>query len=268
MSTIHLLQPISGRDLIQNFTRQYVKILEEYVAPTPYHALEKIRRQYMIIPSISGRNSEQILNIREAISQCACDRDLGYAFMIVAPHTHWHNRLPILISFDGTNYILTEDTPAKGTMYLPVSFAFTSSGLLAYEWIDDTVSLSLEDLKCLWECAEWVAAKIAPRVVGFGISINFRFKSPTERVIVSTIEFQGLHDEQRGRSVVAPADDVEEDFVVEELEQVAWHALKDNCDGFSESEEACYIQIRELIDNIPDSKTRMLLCNRILGGSL
>ena len=264
MSTAHLLQPIFGRELLQSFTDQYANTLEEYIASTPYDALEKIKRKYTVVPSISGRNSEQILNIREAISRYSCERDLGYAFMIVAPHTHWRKRLPILISFDGNNYVLSEEIPAKESMYFPVSFAFTASGLLPYEWIDDTVSLPLKELTYLWKCAKWVATEVLTSVSGFGISINYRFKNPTDRTIVSTIEFQGLHGEQCGRSIVAPADRVEEDFVVAELEQVAWHALKYNCDGLSESEKACFMEIRELIDNIPSSKLRMLLCNRLL----
>lgn len=58
---------------------------------------------------------------------------------------------------------------------------------------------------------------------------------------------------------------MEEDFMQTELEQVAWHALMDNRDDLSEQEKVSYLEIRDSLDNVRESKTRMMLLNRILG---
>lgn len=175
-------------------------MVEKYIAPSLEIALEKIRTKYSTLPSISGRNSAEIVAIRKAISQYSLERTFGPAFMIVAPHTHWCKGLPILISVDGENYALSEDVPKEETTYYPVSFAFTSWGLLAYEWADETVPLQLENMKALWRCAESVATKLRLAVSGFGLSINFRFKSPMDNMIVSTIEYQDRRSGWSGSS--------------------------------------------------------------------
>lgn len=264
-SDANRLGPIDGRKLLAQYSTACERALREYVASSPDDALRKISTNYSSLPSISGRNSREVAIIRNAISQYSSEEDFGSAFMIVAPHTHWRKGLPILLSFDGKKYLLSEKAPREEIRYCPVSFAFTPSGLLAYEWIDETVRLPLEDMLALWQCAEWIAEEIGSTALGFGLSINFRFKNPMDKTIVSTIEFQDPSN-RHGGSIIERADKVEEDRDnLGKLEQVAWHARMDNCDGLSEQEAACFLEIRDLIDNVPDGKARMLLWNRIFG---
>lgn len=85
-----------------------------------------------------------------------------------------------------------------------------------------------------------------------------------DNTIISTIEFQD-HRSRHAGSIIARADKVEEELSLTELEQVGWHALVNNCDDLSEHEKDCFLEIRDLFDNIPKHKVRMQLWNRIIG---
>lgn len=184
-----------------------------------------------------ARECEPIVQLRRCISQLDPSGKFSQSVLICAPHTHWHDSL-IIQSYDVLSgvYLNGPSHATESANLRPVSFAFTESGPVPYEWADESVPIAEVELTQVTEfidelCRVYVRSlSYSPPVVG--VLIDHRFKlSVFEHRIFTFAE--GPHDELSGRAVVRPIiQSVGTTYFQDpEIIQSAWTALDiDTCE--------------------------------------
>lgn len=162
------------------------------VAPSPRAAVKRIEAEYGEVPNRLGTNCQGLDHIRRIISELADNEEICHALSIVAPHTHWPPA-PVIHRFDAEAECYWVG-PDHGTgPFRAISFTFHPDGPIPYEWADSSCDLSDGEMKRVWQFiielnsqaihAEWFSAPYP-----FGLSVNFRFKSPFSPAPFSTHE--------------------------------------------------------------------------------
>lgn len=216
---------VTGRELSDLFSRGYGELLASHVARTPAMARKRIHQRWGSDLTLSGAHVPGISLVRQAIRATSPDPRVPHGLAITAPHTHWDDGLPILISFNGSAYLLGERVPEPEARYNPVSFTFSRDGPIPYEWIDQSVQVDQYELETLWDVVAAVNHAVADEELPLGLALNFRFKQLLDQAEIPTAEFQGTGP-AAGTSlcVIYRYDDVDPRSTGD-LEQVSWHAF-------------------------------------------
>lgn len=197
---------------------------------TPSDAHRGIRNYYGTDLDISGTSVKDIAVIRDTLFQCVPIADFLNAFVIVLPHTHWDGVRPVIYNrpTQGGEYIIGHH-PLQRQKYYPVSFAFSSLGLIPYEWVDDSVDMNpaqwAEAIKILQRFFEKLPDKNMP----FGLCIDFRFKTRLFDPSLQTVELTIDNQEEPwfGFSRIVRRDSIKDPEEALGLEQVAWNPQSD-----------------------------------------
>jgi len=260
---VRIFESISGSELADEYARGYFETLKPFVSSNPKRAIEKIVSEYGEFPSPSGDNIPVFDEIRQRISFFDRGLNINNGLMIVAPHTHWDENLPILISKENDTYLLSEKRPLTRELYHPVSYTFSNMGLLPYEWADSTAEIPIDDLIRLWRFLEDEFGSNQSAYFGLGISINYRFKRPLDENVISTTEFQGPEADGDGGAVIYRAEAAATVFDVTRLEQVGWTSKDNKNKNFSEKEQQAYSMVQNYILSLPDKISQDRALKRI-----
>ena len=236
-----LLAPIAGADLshIAQKENYFDLLFPEFVAETVLVAGERIRDLFGQIPTPDGNNIEGIQTIRRILFKAAGGYPKVNAFMILAPHTHWEERSPVIyhLSDKDGQYSIGTTTLHPTEMYTPVSFVFSKFGLLPYEWVDSSILMNQNEWMEAIQILKRINAQVFPLNYPLGISIDFRFKYSLFDTIHSTTEFSRRFDERIETKIVRNTDldkyDIDDDF-----EQIGWHPVSDETMDLTKEELA------------------------------
>lgn len=243
---------IEGAALARWRTGPGDELIRRLVAPDTATSLARIRARAGHLPDRDGGGSEEIAALRDAIAAFG-DPRIPYGLKIVAPHTHWDEGWPIIISHAGDRYLLSEQQPRVGAKYRPVSFVFHATGPVPYEWADETVHVREEDYRLLMNCIVRVNEAVHRWDLPFGLSIDYRFKQPLDPVLTGTSELQGIDGPEL--ATLMTESHFLENFSDVEMEQVAWHAFHDD-HGLQGDEHAVAAKIRETLAGIDSPHLR------------
>lgn len=221
------------------------------VATSPEDAVARLARTFGERPTLSGRGNPGIAAFREWLFDHTGNGRSKDALMLVAPHTHWDEGLPIVYRAPSPGrYLVGPTRIVPDAIYHPVSFVFAEGGALAYEWADPSIGLGDSELAALYPTIDAAAERFWREGWPLGVTINFRFKAslfddrPVDNI---EREIAGDPDEQ---SEIVQADTA----VVRDILQVAWHCYSDRCYGLSLEEAALIDQLRTLSDKMDASE--------------
>jgi hypothetical protein len=158
------------------------------LATSPEDAIENLALAYGERPSASGHNISDIVRLKDSLYELNPAERYVSAMMCTAPHTHWKASAPTIVSWTGSYYIIGPRDLEPDRPYYPISFAWSAAGFQAYEWADDSVGLTQEDvIECIHIIDQLGRVNLSKRGI-LGISLNFRFKSLFDPHPVANIE--------------------------------------------------------------------------------
>ena len=252
---------ISGQDLSDCLQAGYLaRIFPAKVAPSPGNAIARISEAFGVTPSGSGRNIPAIEQLRKEINDfsvgCAELQAIGNSLMICAPHTHWDPNRPIILSREGNTYRSGPMKLEPKGQYVPISFVFTGSGPVAFEWGDVSLGISPEDYKAIWCVISAVNDAVWSYDWPLGLSLNFRFKGLFEDSYEPTVEYSDDDNDEVDMARIYTVDDLYRERGQVDFVQVGWHAHAD--DSYSLSSEAS-----EALARVRQNLERLSLSERI-----
>ncbi|MGO4290310.1 hypothetical protein [Chitinophaga sp. RAB17] len=228
------------------------------------NALDRITHFYGMVPSRDGGNIPGITQLRDMLYHLAQDKLTLNGLAIIAPHSHWHGRQPVIYTYHPTLniYRIGEQKIRKDSYYKPVTFIFSDYGALPYEWADESVPIDPAAWEECLQLIQLLNATLNDTTLPLGIAIDFRFRyslygeaepsmeksEPTDDPALtglSTITHQTTH-------YIPTGDEV--------MDQVSWHALSDLLDGFNEEEIALLNKFRSFLNQAktPEEQEKMI----------
>lgn len=213
--------------------------------------MQRLARAFGERPTRSGRGNPAIAAFREWLFDHTGNGPAKDALLLVAPHTHWDEGLPIVYRAAAPGrYVVGPTRVSLEAMYRPVSFVFAESGALPYEWADASIGLRDSELAELYPTIDAAAERFWRDGWPLGVTINFRFKASLfEDRPVDNIEreIDGDPDEQ---SEIVAENGAGDPVADREVLQVAWHCYSDRCYGLSGEEAVLMDQLRALSDGM------------------
>lgn len=144
-------------------------------------------------PWRNGLNVPAITALRGYLGN-VCPAEFIPAFIVIAPHSHWSAGV-LVERYDSelARYWLGP-SEINGPLR-PYSFAFSATGLVPYEYADESVPIDDRLYQRAIAMVRSVEAKIISegqieQFAGLGLSIDHRFKAIGERTLFSTMEHQ------------------------------------------------------------------------------
>ncbi|MBL0237898.1 MAG: hypothetical protein IPQ02_15135 [Saprospiraceae bacterium] len=171
-----------------------------------------------------------IVDIRDNLFQISEHKEFANAFAIVASHTHWIDRKPIIYHYlkQENKYIIGTHSIHPDEIYYPVTFAFHDNFPLAFEWCESKL-INENELNVAIDIVIILNKSIFEKKYPLGIAIDFRFKSTLFEKSLPTIELP--IDERRnkffGYSEIITLEKYETNQQGEMTEQVAWQPFSD-----------------------------------------
>jgi len=242
---------ISGKELIDSFNAGYADLIYNgSVADDPSASVQKVNSFFKLIHNVDGGNIEGIRLIRKVLLTKATNKKHICSIMITAPHTHWHDRKPIIYHFDAENqqYIIGSHSIEATKGYLPVSFVVTDRGVLAYEWADDSIRPNAEEwnyaIELLYKCTPIIQKHKWP----LGLAIDFRFKKSLYETAHASVEYP--ESEEGSYSIITTHIAYASANRKIQIEQVAWHPYDDGYYNFTNDEEAVLQDLRKILEQL------------------
>lgn len=230
-------------------------LAERYLAPGPMIARDRIRERWRCDLSHTGTECIGISTIRDLVSTIDESAKFARAILIAAPHTHWGN-VTIVESYDPCNEVyMIGPSDAFGELR-PFSFVFSADGPIPFEFADESVNISTEDLEELYGLISELNLLIVREFgdglpIPLGVTINHRFKETVwgEQLFTSV---EGPQDTGDGRAIVEP---MVESIVHPNPEspdrvQVAWPSLPSSAlldPDLSNEEAAVLLKLEETL---------------------
>jgi hypothetical protein len=256
--TVPLQCWISGERLSELYSPNYIDDLTRTgVASSPAVALARIEHSFGSKASLSGCNIFGIDWFREEIQKHPQVIYVRNALVITAPHTHWHSKNPTIISSAGRRYLIGPRNIHTNNRYLPVSFVFSASGPLAYEWADETITIDTKQASVALEAVQWLNERAWKSSWPLGIGLNFRFKDLFSPEIIPNLECQ-LEDLEDLDNPSEPLAEIHRtaDYVATRhnpnVEQVAWGLTFSSSYNLSAGETAAICALRRHLSNFND----------------
>jgi len=247
-----LCQPILGEKLLELYPGYLKNVFPNYVSDTPKIAIKKITDYFNVTPSINGNNVSGIVDIRDRLFKLSEKKEFVNAFAIVASHTHWVDRKPIIYHYLKSKncYIIGTHPINPDSTYHPVSFAFNSNFPLAFEWCEG-LSLIEDEYKIAFDLVNNLNDEIQNKNYPIGISIDFRFKKSLFEKPIASVELpidETGHD-FFGYSKIVSLEYFESTRKGEGTEQVAWHPFSDLILGLNQAEMEILNKLRLFVFN-------------------
>lgn len=253
---------ITGREIINSFEAGYADLIYRgAVADDPSASVQKVNSFFKLEPSVDGGNIEGIRLIRKELLNRAKEKKHISSLMIVAPHTHWHDRKPIIYHYDTEKeqYFIGPHIIDPLKEYLPVSFAMTSKGVLAYEWIDESIRPDIEEWNYAIELLYNSAPLIQMNEWPLGLAIDFRFKKSLFETAYSSVEYP--ESEKSSFSIITTHTAYSAAGRDLNIEQVAWHPYDDAYYEFTADEEAVLKELRDTMKQLSTNDEREAYLN-------
>jgi len=245
-----LCKPISGKKLIEIYPEYSKFLFPNFISETPGNAIKKITKFFKQSPSINGNNISGIVAIRDNLFYIAEQKKFINAYAIVASHTHWVDRKPIIYHFleKENKYIIGPHSINPDETYYPVSFAFDDRFPLVFEWCEAKL-INENEFKIAVDIVMRLNAEVCQYNYPFGIAIEFRFKSSLFEKPIPSIELpiEEKENEFFGYSEIVTLEYFEANQQGEETEQVAWQPFSDLMLGLSLDELEVLNELRLLI---------------------
>lgn len=200
---------------------------EGHVSIGPTEARNKIELHYKCILTLNGNSCTGIENIRNIINNNQEIKRLNKCIFVTAPHTHWGPDA-IIESFDANRNVYIAGPIASQDRLRPFSFIFSKEGPIPYEWLDQSVPISDNELNQAYILIHSLNAIIASSMdinlpIPLGISIDHRFKASIwDEQVLSFSE--GPSDEENNRALINPViiSVISNNEIFKDQVQVAW----------------------------------------------
>lgn len=248
--------PISGEALGAIIRDGYLQnLVPRLVATGPEVAVARLRDAFGAVPSRSGHDNPAIRAFREWLFDHTANGPAKDALLIVAPHTHWDEGLPIVYrAASAARYVVGPTVLAPQAVYRPVSFVFSAEGPLPYEWADASIAMPEAELESTWQAITAASQEFWREGWPLGLSINFRFKSRLfEDRPIDNVEREIAGDASH-QSEIIRTDAGGSPSAADDALQVAWHCYSDRCYGLSATESGLVEQLRALSDGLDGEK--------------
>jgi hypothetical protein len=243
-------------------------VRDGFISTHPVAARSAIREAYGCALLLSGLDCPGISLIRDKVQTIDSSGRQARSLMITAPHTHWGGS-PIVESFDLARGVYMAGPLVTHSPLRPFSFVFTPSGPVAYEWIDSTVPLHIDEwadaYAAISRLAEIIFSEALTLPIPLGVTIDHRFKRSIwdEQVFTSA---EGPHSEEDGRAVIRPVLEsvVRPNPMNPNQVQVAWSAYPTSAvvePPFEPHEAAILSQLEDLLRKYDSSTALEFLDN-------
>lgn len=251
-------KPISGRDLKTLFNNlEFTNLLYSgKLLIGASTSLKKIKNYYGSAPSINGANISGINLIRDTLFFLAKDKQIIGGLTIIAPHTHWPNKHPVIYHFDKKKdaYIIGPHSIDENISYTPVSFVFNLGVPLPYEWVDDSIKIIPDEWQSCFQLIHDLNYKLLEKDIPFGIAIDFRFRKSLYEEAQASLEVpivdQADYYKDFSYIVSKPlSTDIDSNQI---SEQVSWSPQSDLVYNFSNKERHVLDSLRSYLNSIED----------------
>jgi hypothetical protein len=252
--------PVSGRELAAQVSSTEFKVhCSRFVAQSPGRALDAIARQFGSRPAPDGHNNPAISEIRRLLATLVKDNAALNGLMITAPHSHWDDGRPIIVRFGNGRYTIGPTDVEPEEAYIPVSFALTSEGPLAYEWADTSIDLAPEEVSATHALVQQANEVFGTKGWPFGLALAFRFKTLFAPQSVSAVEytFEDLGSNEEDGIILTRAE-LEQLVPDAGYAQVGWHAFADETEGLSTDASEAVKLIRALAQGMSEQDRHSL----------
>jgi len=231
-------EPISGADLLSAYAK-CIDIISREISDNPLIAVNKIIDKFQSIPTLSGNNIPGIIEIRDKLFEICKSKRIINAFSIVAAHTHWHDKMPIIYTYDlqKKEYIIGPHKIENEGIYYPVSFVFYNDFPLPYEWCY-LIPFKDAEYKKAYEIIVELNNSFHKYKYQLGISIDFRFKKSIFDKPIASVELPIIEKEDHfyGFSKYISYKSFSKNNLNITPEQVAWHPYSDSLLRLNRSE--------------------------------
>lgn len=228
------------------------------------NALDRIADYYGIVPSRDGGNIPGITLLRDSLYYLAQDKLPLNGLAIIAPHTHWHGRQPVIYTYHpaSNTYRIGEQKILGDSYYKPVTFIFSEYGALPYEWADASVLIDPAEWEPCVRLIQLLNATLQDTTLPLGIAIDFRFRTSLYGEAAPSMEKSEPTDDPSlaGLSTITHQTKHYIPIGDEVMEQVSWHALSDLADGFNAGEMVLLNEFRSLLSQVgtPEEQEKII----------
>jgi hypothetical protein len=257
---------LTGRELLSLFEdgTYAERLFSGKIAFEASNALDRIADVYGIIPSRDGGNIPGITMLRDSLYYLAQDQLLLNGLAIIAPHTHWQGRRPVIYSYHPASdtYRIGEQKISEDRYYKPVTFIFSEDGALSYEWADASVFMDPAEWEQSVQLIQLLNATLSDTELPLGIAIDFRFRNSLYDEAAASIEKVHPTDDPSlsGLSIITRPTTHYLPTGNEVMEQVSWHALSDLSAGFNDGEMVLLHELRSFLNQIstPEEQEKVI----------
>jgi len=270
ISNLLLTGMVKGSDLGKEFASQeYLDKLFPMIADDPYIAVDVIEDFFKIAPNLDGNNISGFRVIRDVLFDICEKKEYINSFSLMAPHTHWEDRVPTVYHFDPENerYIIGPHQLEANAEYLPVTFVFTEMGPMPYEWAHPSVKLDKEEWKKAFDLVCELNSIVWSHQYPIGVNMDFRFKDSLFEVSKSSIELPINDSDPQFEDFSYIT--LKEDLMAQEekeiqgntkkksggkVVQVSWHPRSMKLYNFSNKEKDILDSFRNELDAMSDNE--------------
>lgn len=236
---------VSGKKLATGFAASdYLDKLFPKIADDPYLAADAIKDFFDAPPAINGDNISGFTALRDKLFSICTDTKWINSLILMAPHTHWEDRVPTIYQFDTDKdyYVIGPHEIEENEEYIPVSFVFSDMGPLPYEWAHKSINLDRKEWKIAFDLIAELNDLVWSENYPIGVSIDFRFKESIFEFGKSTVELPinekdpAFEDFAYITRLEDHMEEVKQTNGEDNSVQVSWHPRSEKLYAFSSKE--------------------------------